>query len=86
MKRKWHTPEQAVRKLREGEKRLNAGEDLGSVLGYLEITESRWSRWRSTYGGMKAADVKELKDLRVENTGLKSCWRRRSWTRRCSRT
>ena len=32
MKRKPHTPEQAVRKLREGEKRLNAGEELGSVL------------------------------------------------------
>jgi len=71
MKRKRHTPEQAVRKLREGEKRLNAGEELGSVLRHLEITESTWSRWRSAYGGMKAADVKELKELRVENTRLK---------------
>ena len=40
MKRKRHTPEQAVRKLREGEKRLNVGEDLGLVLRHLEITES----------------------------------------------
>ena len=67
MKRKRHTPEQAVRKLREGEKRLNAGEDLGLVLRHLEITESTWNRWRSTYGAMKAADAKELKELRVEN-------------------
>ena len=59
MKRKRHTPEQAVRKLREGEKRLNAGEGLGSVLRQLEITESTWNRWRSSYGGMKAAEVKE---------------------------
>ncbi len=44
MKRKRHTPEQAVRKLREGE-RLNAGEELGSVLRQLEITGS--SRMRS---------------------------------------
>ena len=36
MKRKRHTPEQAVRKLREGEKRLNAGEELGSVLRQLD--------------------------------------------------
>ncbi|WP_419553312.1 IS3 family transposase [Candidatus Poriferisodalis sp.] len=72
MKRKRHTPEQAVRKLREGEKRLNAGEDLGLVLRHLEITESTWNRWRSTYGGMKAADVKELKELRVENARLKT--------------
>ena len=67
MKRRRHTPEQVARKLREGEKRLNAGEELGS----LEITESTWNRWRSTYGGMKAADVKELKELRVENARLK---------------
>ena len=32
MKRKRHTPGQAVRKLREGEKRLNVGDELGSVL------------------------------------------------------
>ena len=43
MKRKRHTPEQAVRKLREGECRLNAGEKLGSVLRALEITESTWN-------------------------------------------
>ena len=71
MKRKRHTPEQAVRKLREGEKRLNAGEELGSVLRQLEITESTWNRRRSTYGGMKAEQVKELKTLRVENARLK---------------
>ena len=41
------------------------------MLRHLEITESTWSRWRSAYGGMKAADVKELKELRVENTRLK---------------
>ena len=70
-KRKRHSPEQAVRELREGEKRLNAGEELGSVLRQLEITESTWNRWRSAYGGMKAADVKELKELRVENARLK---------------
>ena len=69
MKRKRHTPEQAVRKLREGEKLLNGGAELGSVLRQLEITESTWNRWRSTYGGMKAADVKELKELRVETPG-----------------
>lgn len=71
MKRKRHSPEQAIRKLREGERRLNAGEELGLVLRELEITESTWNRWRSTYGGMKAADAKELKELRVENARLK---------------
>ena len=71
MKRRRHRPEQAVRKLREGEKLLNAGEELGSVLRALEITESAWNRRRSTYGGMKAADVKRLNELEAESARLK---------------
>ena len=54
-----------------GEKLLNAGEELGSVLRQLELTDSTWNRWRSTYGGMKAADVKRLKELASENARLK---------------
>ena len=53
MKRHRHTPEQAVRKLREGERLLNDGKDMTEVLRLLEITESTWNRWRSRYGGMK---------------------------------
>ena len=48
MKRRRHSPEQAIRKLRGGERRLNAGEELGLVLRQMEITESTWNRWRST--------------------------------------
>ncbi len=70
MRRRRHTPGQAVRKLREGEKRLNGGEELDSVLRALEITESAWSRWRSAYGGMRVADVKRLKELESENARL----------------
>ena len=84
MKRKRHTPEQAVRKLREGEKRLNAGEELGSVLRQLEIAESTWNRWRSTDGGMKAADVKELKELRVARYRPQDRTFRRAGRRGCS--
>ena len=68
MKGRHHTLEQAVRKLREGERLLNSGQALGLVLRELEITESTWNRWRSTYGGMKADQVKEL---RAENARLK---------------
>ena len=71
MKRRRHTPEQAVRKLCEGERLLNGGAELGSVLRELEITESTWNRWRSTYGGMKAAGVKRLNELEAENARLK---------------
>lgn len=40
MKRHRHTLEQAVRKVREGERLLNEGKDLAEVLRRLEVTES----------------------------------------------
>ena len=71
MKRHRHTPEQAVRKLREGERLLNEGKDLAEVLRQLEIAESTWNRWRSQYGGMKASQAKRLRELESENARLK---------------
>lgn len=44
MKRRRHTPEQAVRKVREGERLLNEGNDLAEVLRQLEVTESTFNR------------------------------------------
>ena len=40
MKRHGHTPEQAVRKLHQGERMLNEGRDPTDVLNQLEIVES----------------------------------------------
>ena len=71
MKRHRHTPEQAVRKVREGERLLNDGKDLAEVLRRLEISEATWNRWRAQYGGMKATQAKRLKELEAENARLK---------------
>ena len=71
MKRRRHTPEQAVRKVREGERMLGAGSHLTEVLRHLEITESTWHRWRRAYAGMSAADARRLKELEAENARLK---------------
>jgi hypothetical protein len=71
MKRKRHTPEQIVRKLREGDRLLNEGKDLTEVLRQLEIAESTWNRWKAQYGGMKADEAKRLKELERENAKLK---------------
>jgi hypothetical protein len=71
MKRHRHTPEQIVRKLREGDRLLNEGMGLGEVLRQLEVAESTWNRWRSQYGGMKADEAKRLKELERENARLK---------------
>jgi putative transposase len=71
MKRHRHTPEQVVRKVREGERLLNEGKDLTEVLRHLEIAESTWNRWRNQYGGMKAEEAKRLRELERENGRLK---------------
>jgi len=71
VKRQRHTPEQVIRKLREGERMLNAGKDLAEVLRHLEIAESTWNRWRNQYGGMKADEARRLKELEKENARLK---------------
>jgi len=71
MKQRHHTPEQVIRKLAEGEKLLGEGKSIEEVARHLEITESTWHRWRNQYGGMKADDAKELKELRRENQRLK---------------
>jgi putative transposase len=71
VKRHRHTPEQAVRKVREGERLLNDGKDLAEILRALEISEATWNRWRSQYGGMKASEAKRLKELEAENARLK---------------
>jgi putative transposase len=71
MKKRHHTPEQIIRKLAEGDKLLNQGEELTEVCRHLEIAESTWHRWKAQYGGMKANDAKRLKELETENGRLK---------------
>lgn len=71
MKRKRHTPEQIIRKLREAERLLGEGKAIAEVAKQLGVSEQTFHRWRNQYGGMKADDVKELKELRRENRELK---------------
>ena len=70
-RRKRHTPEQIVRKLRDADAMLNAGKDTAAVLQALEVSESTYDRWRRQYGGMKAEEAKRLKELEEENRRLK---------------
>ena len=71
MKRRRHTPEQTVRKLREADRLLGEGIELPEVTKQLEVSEATYHRWRAQYGGMKADDVKRLKELERENQTLK---------------
>jgi putative transposase len=71
MKGRRHTPEQVVRKLREADRLLGEGTELPEICKMLEVSEATYHRWRTQYGGMKADDVKRLKELEVENAKLK---------------
>jgi putative transposase len=72
MKRRRHTPEQIIRKLREAERLLGEGKTIPEVAKTLEVSEQTFHRWRNQYGGIKADDVKRLKHLERENSRLKA--------------
>jgi len=71
MKRRRHTPEQVIRKLREADKLLGEGKPVPEVARALEVSENTYHRWRNQFGGMKADDAKRLKELERENARLK---------------
>jgi putative transposase len=70
-KRKRHSPEQIVSKLRDAAALLNAGKDMAVVLQTLEVSESTYERWQAQYGGMKSEEAVRLKKLEDENRRLK---------------
>jgi transposase-like protein len=71
VKRRRHTPEQIIRKLREAERMLGEGKTIPEAAKELGISEQTYHRWRNQYGGMKADDAKRLKELERENVRLK---------------
>ncbi len=72
MKRRRHTPEQIIRKLREAERMLGEGRTIPEAAKELQVSEQTYHRWRNQYGGMKAQDAKRLKELERENVSLKA--------------
>ena len=71
MKRKRHTPEQIIRKLRDAEAQLTGGATIADVAKKLGISENTFHRWRAQYGGVRTADAKRLRQLQKENARLK---------------
>jgi putative transposase len=71
MKRKRHTPEEIIRKLRDAETQLAAGSKIADVTKKLGISENTFHRWRARYGNMKPAETRRLRELEKENARLK---------------
>ena len=53
MKRRRHTPELIVRKLRDADRLLAEGREVPEVAKQLEVSEATYHRWRAQYGGLQ---------------------------------
>jgi transposase-like protein len=71
MRRKRHTAEQIVRKLRDADAQLAAGATIADVSKKLGVSENTFHRWRKQYGGMKSDQAKRLRELEKQNSRLK---------------
>ena len=68
---KHRSVEQIIRLLREAEVRRANGQRLEDFCREIGINPGTFSRWKRQYGGMKAGDMKRLKELQKENMRLK---------------
>ncbi len=71
MKRKRHTTEQIIRKLREAEQMRGAGKSVGEVCQALSISDQTYHRWKAKYRGMGGDEIKRLRAVEDENRRLK---------------
>jgi putative transposase len=71
MKRKLHSPEQIVKKLRQADAVIASGGTVEHACKQLGISDATYYNWRKQYGQMKLDQVKHLKSLQRENAQLK---------------
>jgi putative transposase len=71
MARKRHTPDEIVAKLRQVDVLVAQGQAVADAIRAIGVTEVTYYRWRQEFGGLKADQVKRLKDLEAENARLR---------------
>ncbi len=71
MKRKRHTPEEIIKKLREASGLLAAGKSVKEACRALGVSAATYQRWKTHYGGVKKDAIKRLRELEKENARLK---------------
>ena len=71
MKRRLHTPEQIIKKLREADATIAQGGTVEQACRQLGISDATYYNWRKQYGQMKLDQVKQLKTLHRQNSQLK---------------
>jgi transposase len=68
---KRYTPDEIVKKIREGERLTAEGKSQTEVAKALQVSYPTWNRWQNQYGGIKTEDATRLKELEKENVRLK---------------
>jgi len=71
MKRKRHTTDEVIRKLREAETLEAQGVTRAEILQRLAVSEQTLLRWRKSFKGMGDAQIRQLKQLEEENRRLR---------------
>ena len=71
MARKSYKPEEVVAKLRQVDVFQSQGVSMSEAIREIGVSEVTFYRWRKEYGGMKADQLKRLKDLENENERLR---------------
>jgi transposase-like protein len=71
MKKKHHTPEQIVTKLRTVEALTAEGATVAEAAKQIGVSEQTIYRWKNQYGQMDRNQAKRLKSLEKENARLK---------------
>ena len=67
MKKSRYSPEQIIYAL----KQVVAGEKAVDICRKMGVSEATFYNWKKKYGGMGVSEVRELRQLREENTKLK---------------
>ena len=70
-RRKRHTAEEIVAKLRQVDVLMAQGRAVADAVRAIGVTEVTYYRWRNEYGGLKGDQVKRLKELETENSRLR---------------
>lgn len=71
MKKKNHTPQQIIEKLRKVERLRAEGATVTEAARQIEVSEQTYYRWRRKYAKMGKPQLKRLKELEKETARLK---------------
>ena len=71
MPKKRYTPEEIVAKLRQVDVLVSQGQNIADAIRQIGVSEVTYYRWRQEYGGLKADQMKRLKEREQENSRLR---------------